>query len=148
MTEDSRDIEVKIMNAYCAASEILRQFEGKYKLRNYRGPIESVVVQCDGDFFSITVGIHVLDVETKRPVRLTVNKAYPQYMLERDGGGTKRFFESCLREAFRWTHNHELDEAFVCDGKFVNDPHPESRAFTPPTLNFPPQSIQGEFVNS
>jgi hypothetical protein len=132
MIDDSRDIEVKILNVSAPASEILRQFEGKYKLRNYRGPIESVVVQSDPEWFQILITLHVLDVRTKLPIHLTVNKNYPRVVFEKDGSVTKRFFEHALRQAFQWTHNHELDESFVCDGQFVTDPHPEEiRSFRP-----------------
>lgn len=131
---DSRDIEIKILNASCEASEIVRQFEGKYKLRNYRVPIESVTVQCDPNFFLIIVGLYVLDVGNGCPIRLTVEKSYPRWMLESDLRGTKGFFEQCLRQAFQWTHNHELDECFVCDGQFVTDPHPDERPKLPPPI--------------
>lgn len=125
MIGDARDIQVKVINVSSPAGEVLRQFEGKYKLRNYQGPIDNVTVQCDPNFFIISVGIHVLDVGNGCPIRLTVVKTYPRWLLETDAAGSQRFFESCLRQAFQWTHNHELDESFVRDGAFVTDPHPE-----------------------
>jgi hypothetical protein len=140
---DSRDIEVKVMNVTAPCSAALRQFEGKYKLQRYRGPIASVIVQCDDNFFIILVGIHVLDAANGEPIHLTVEKTYPRWMLEGDLRGTKGFFEQCLRQALQWTHNHELDESFVCEGKFVTDPHPEEvRSFRP----LPPPIRTGNFA--
>jgi hypothetical protein len=124
--DDVRDIEIKIMNAYCPASVVLRPFVGKYKLRNYRGPIEYITAQCDGKTFAIEIGLHVVDATQNIPVHLTVQKRYSQEILC-SSLSAREWFENAIREAILWSTTHEIDESLVRDGEFVIDPHPERK---------------------
>jgi hypothetical protein len=121
---DVRDIEIQIVNPSAPVSANLREFVGRYKLRNYRGPIEWVQVQGDEHKGVVEMGLHVIDVEKQTPVRLKVSRFFSMYAL---GHGGQAFFDRFLSDAIVWATKHEIYESLVCDGKFVVEPHPERK---------------------
>ena len=122
---DARDIEVKLLPE-ARKHAVLGSFEGKYKLRNYRGPIAYVNVQVNEHFFYFRIGMLVVDVETQKPVHLTADKSWAIDLIHYYSA-PEEAFENMLIESIRWVHNHELDECLLRDGEHVTDPHPETK---------------------
>lgn len=151
--DDVRDINVETCHGDDRQNyQDLRAIADKIVLRNYRGPIESIKVTSRMGGIAVEVVIFVIDVNTKRPVRLTAGKSYPEamyaphyayeYLVERASSmnegsralagrraGRAGYITAIIRETIRYAVLHELDESLLYDGQFVTDPHPEQKLY-------------------
>jgi hypothetical protein len=118
-----RDISVRVVSCDRFHSEI-GKYLSQFVLRDYCGPVEAIDVRVRSINIELIIRTNVIDVHTKKPIRLATNAMLPVFLVEQ-ARDEYRMLDRWLLDRLTYVVTHELQECLRKGDEFVVNPHPE-----------------------